>query len=110
MSDIARQTIASMFFRSLAFSLAPMRYDGQSTSPLGKQWRQLVSIDCYHPRPLPSPIRNGETFLLAAWSLSRQTPLVQRLANMLVVCLDQQSMTSILTPRIQRLPLPPPLM
>jgi hypothetical protein len=36
MRDIARQMIASMFFLNLAFSLAPMRYDGRGTSSLGK--------------------------------------------------------------------------
>jgi hypothetical protein len=95
MSDIARQMIASTFSLNPAFSLAPMQYDGQGTSSPGKQLSQLVSIDFCHPRPLPSPIKNGETFLSAAWSLNRQTLHVQRLKNMPVVYLGQQLMTYV---------------
>jgi hypothetical protein len=95
MSDIARQTTTSMFFRSLAFFLMPMRYKEQSTSSLGKQLSLLVSIDCCHPPPLPFPIKNGATFLLVAWSSNHRTLLVQKLVNMLVVYSDQQLMTSI---------------
>jgi hypothetical protein len=91
MSATACPMITSMSFLSLAFFWVPMRYDGQNTSPLGKQWRLLVFfISCFHPLPLPSPTKNGETFLSAAWNLNHWTPLVQMLTNMLVVYLDQQ--------------------
>jgi hypothetical protein len=90
MSATAHPMIASMSFLSLAFFWVPMQYDGKNTSLLGKQWRLLVFISCFHPPPLPSPTKNGETFLLAAWNLNHQTPLVQKLMNMLIIYLDQQ--------------------
>ena len=81
MSDIVCQMIASKFFLNLAFSLAPMWYDGQSISSTCKQLSLFVSIDYCHPQPLPSPIKNGETFLSAAWSLSCQTLHVKAQEN-----------------------------
>jgi hypothetical protein len=95
MSATTCPMIASMSFPSLAFFWVPMQYDRQNTSPLGKQWRLLVFIGCFHPLPLPSLTKNGETFLSAAWNLNHQTPLVQRLTNMLVIYLDQQLMIQI---------------
>ena len=95
MSDIARQMIASMFFLNLAFSLAPMRYDGRSTSSPGKRLSRFASIDYCHPQPLPSPIKNGETFLSAAWSLNRRSLHVRRLDNMPVVYLARHLMTYV---------------
>jgi hypothetical protein len=88
MSTTTCPMIASISFSSLAFFWVPMWYDEQNTSLLGKQWRLLVFISCLHPLPLPSPTKNGETFLLAAWNLNDQTPLVQRLTNMLIVDLQ----------------------
>ena len=86
MSDIAQQMIESMFSQSLAFSLAPMRCDGRSTSSLGRQLSQPAFIDFCHPRRLPSPIKNGGKFLSAAWNLSHRTRHVRRLRMMPVGC------------------------
>ena len=107
MSDIAHQMIVSIFSLSLAFSLVPIWYNGQSTSSLRKQSSQLAFIDCCHPQPLPSPIKNGETFSSAAWSLNPRILHVQRLKNMPIVCLGRPLMTYAWTPQIQQLPLLP---
>ena len=97
--------IASTFSLNLAFSLVPMPYDEQSISSPGKRLSQLASINCCHPQPLPSPIKNGAIFLLAAWNLNCRTLHVRKLKNMPVVYLGQQLMTCISVSWIQQLPL-----
>ena len=95
MSDIVQQTIASTFFLNLAFFLVPIQYDEQNISSPGKQLSQLASINYCLPPPLPSPIKNGEIFLLAAWTLNHPTLLVHRLKNMPVVYSGWQLMTYV---------------
>src|ERR1700728_2466869 len=101
--------IESMFFLNLAFLLAPIWYDEQSTFYPGKQLSQFASIECYHPRPPPFPLRNGVTSLSATWSLNRRTLHVQRLKNMHVIYLGRHWMTYILTSCNRQLLLLPPL-